>query len=81
MRRGKSIKHGPITDAEARSRLARYMDRVAFPGERRLLVESAARNHAPADVIEALVRLPDGVRFRNAQQVWVALGGEQAERF
>jgi hypothetical protein len=70
-----------VDDAEARSRLARYLDRVAFPGERGRLLESAARNRAPAEVMEALVRLPEGVRFRNAQHIWVALGGEQEERF
>lgn len=68
-------------DVEARSKLARYIDRVAFPGDRSALAASAEKNEAPTHVIEALKELPEGVEYLNTQQIWVALGGEPEERF
>ena len=69
-------------DVERRSRLAGYLDRSAFPAARQQLVDDAAANHAPDDVMAELARLPDGREFGNVNEVWTTLGGgAEAHRF
>ncbi|MFL6136406.1 MAG: DUF2795 domain-containing protein [Frankiaceae bacterium] len=69
-------------DVERRSRLASYLDRSAFPAVRGQLVDDAAANHAPDEIMAELHRLPDGREFANVNDVWTALGGgSEAHRF
>ena len=69
-------------DVERRSRLAAYLDRTAFPAVRQMLVDAAAANHAPDEIIAELERLPDGREFVNVNDVWTTLGGgSEAHRF
>jgi Protein of unknown function (DUF2795) len=67
-------------DVERRSRLASYLDRSTFPAGRQQLVDDAAANHAPDDILADLRRLPDGEEFGNVNDVWTALGGGTEER-
>ena len=64
-----------LDDAEARSDIARYLDRGAFPADREGLVASAAANHAPPVVLERLQALPGGRTYQALPDVWEALGG------
>lgn len=68
-------------DVELRSAIARWLNRVDFPAARDTLVEEARGNNAPADVVDALTRLPDGTTYENAQEIWIALGGRPESRF
>jgi hypothetical protein len=68
-------------DVEMRSLIARWLHRVDFPATRGVLIDEARQNNAPAEVLEALESLPDVTTYENAQQIWVALGGEPEERF
>lgn len=62
-------------EIEARSELARYLERKVFPGDRDALVASAQRMNAPPRVVERLGQLPDG-QFTHVEAVWEALGGQ-----
>jgi hypothetical protein len=61
-------------EIEARSELARYLERRVFPGDRDALIASAQRLNAPSHVVERLGALPDG-QFTHVEAVWEALGG------
>ena len=64
-------------ELEARSDLARHLDPSVFPADRAALLESAAGNHAPAWVVDALSALPPAERYPNTEAVWTALGGSR----
>jgi hypothetical protein len=66
-------------DVERRSRLASYLDRSAFPAARDRLIDDAAANHAPDEIMAELRRLPAGQEFVNVNDVWTALGGGAEE--
>jgi hypothetical protein len=70
-----------LDDAEARSDIARYLDRGAFPADREGLVANARANHAPPVVLERLQALPDGRTYQALPDVWAALGGTVEHRF
>ncbi|MEV6692409.1 DUF2795 domain-containing protein [Micromonospora sp. NPDC051196] len=61
-------------DVEARSRLGRFITMTALPGDRDTLLANARENEAPDDVLAALERLPDGIRYQTVSEVWAALG-------
>jgi hypothetical protein len=61
-------------EVEARSRLGRYLDLSALPGDRETLRRSAQRNQAPDDVLDELDGLPPGRSFATVNEVWAALG-------
>lgn len=61
-------------EVEQRSRLGRFIDLSALPGDRASLLDNAQGNQAPADVIAQLDRLPSGTEFQTVSQVWAALG-------
>ncbi|SCF30509.1 DUF2795 domain-containing protein [Micromonospora mirobrigensis] len=61
-------------DVEARSRLGRFITMTALPGDRAALVANARENQAPADIVDALERLPEGTRYQTISEVWAALG-------
>jgi hypothetical protein len=61
-------------EAEAFSRFGSYLGRRAFPGDREALLKSARDLDAPDDVLAALESLPPGTVYRNAAEVWKALG-------
>ncbi len=61
-------------DVEARSRLGRFITMTALPGDRATLLANARDNEAPADVLAALERLPEGTRYQTVSEVWAALG-------
>ncbi|MEV6810929.1 DUF2795 domain-containing protein [Micromonospora sp. NPDC051296] len=61
-------------DVEARSRLGRFITMTALPGDRDTLLANARDNQAPADVLAALERLPEGTRYQTVSEVWAALG-------
>ncbi|MFC0005406.1 DUF2795 domain-containing protein [Micromonospora siamensis] len=61
-------------DVEARSRLGRFITMTALPGDRAALVANALENQAPADIVAALERLPEGTRYQTISEVWAALG-------
>lgn len=61
-------------DVEQRSRLGRYINLSALPGDRTTLRRSAEENEAPDDVLAQLDRLPPDVEFETVSQVWGALG-------
>ncbi|PZG15509.1 hypothetical protein C1I95_19440 [Micromonospora craterilacus] len=61
-------------DVEARSRLGRFITMTALPGDRATLLANARDNQAPADVLAALERLPEGTRYQTVSEVWAALG-------
>ncbi|MGK5442391.1 DUF2795 domain-containing protein [Micromonospora sp. URMC 105] len=63
-------------DVEERSRLGRFITMTALPGNREALIANARDNEAPADLIAALERLPDGTRYRTISEVWAALGNK-----
>ena len=70
-----------LDDAEARSDIARYLDRAAFPADREGLVANAEANHAPDVVVERLQALPGGTTYDSLPDVWSALGGTVEHRF
>jgi hypothetical protein len=59
---------------EARSEIARFLGISAFPADREGLVQVAAGNDAPDEVIARLRRLPDRERFGNVEEIIEALG-------
>ncbi|WFE29002.1 DUF2795 domain-containing protein [Solwaraspora sp. WMMD791] len=61
-------------DVEQRSRLGRYINLSALPGDRTALRRSAEGNEAPADVLEEIDQLPAGRTFQTVSEVWAALG-------
>ncbi|MFR9775291.1 DUF2795 domain-containing protein [Micromonospora sp. MS34] len=63
-----------MDDVEARSRLGKFITMTALPGDRETLVANARENQAPADIVAALERLPDGTRYQTVSEVWAALG-------
>jgi hypothetical protein len=65
--------HGPRSVRE-RSELARHIRPSIFPAGRDDVVRSAVEEHAPQEMIDLLGTLPAG-EFRNANDVWEALGG------
>jgi hypothetical protein len=61
-------------EVEQRSRLGRYINRTALPGDRAALRESAVDNEAPDDVVAEIDRLPSDREFQTVSEVWAALG-------
>lgn len=61
-------------DVEQRSRLGRYINLSALPGDRTALRRSAEGNEAPADVLDEIDQLPAGRTFQTVSEVWAALG-------
>lgn len=57
-----------------RSRLARYLRRSTFPADRDGVIAVARANEAPDDVLAELDDLPGALVYRNATDVWAALG-------
>jgi Protein of unknown function (DUF2795) len=74
-----AVIHGPRGDVELRSEIARHLEPSAFPASREDVIRSAHREHAPAEVLRWLERLPDG-RYPNFESVWEALGGQRERR-
>jgi hypothetical protein len=68
------------TDVEQRSRLGRYIDLSALPGDRESLLLNAAANGAPDDVLAELNRLPADAGFQTVSEVWAALGHRNETR-
>jgi hypothetical protein len=68
-------------DIAGRSRLGTYLPRSAFPNDRDGLLAAARAARAPDDVIDDLVRLPEGVTFDTVARVWSALGHPMDQRF
>lgn len=62
------------TDVEQRSRLGRFINLSALPGNRETLLRNARDNDAPDDIITELNRLPDGIEYQTVSEVWAALG-------
>ena len=67
-------------ELEARSEIARHLDPSIFPANREALIRNAEENHASAEVLAELGRLPDEETFENVQAVWTSLGGTVEER-
>jgi hypothetical protein len=67
-------------DVEERSRLGRFINLNALPGDRELLISNALENEAPADIIAQLDQLPPDVEFRTISEVWAALGRRNETR-
>lgn len=61
-------------DVEARSEIARFLGRHAYPADRDRLVQIAADHHAPDVVLRALASLPAGTTFQNVAEVADELG-------
>ena len=61
-------------EREQLSRLGRYINRSALPGDRAALRRSADENEAPDDILAQLDRLPADREFRTVSEVWSALG-------
>jgi hypothetical protein len=61
-------------EVEARSRLGRYIDLSALPGDRAALRRSAEEHRAPDDVLAELDRLPADGTYATVNEVWAALG-------
>ena len=68
-------------DIDDRSRLSRYLNRDAFPANRKGLIRAARDAGAPADLMDELRRLPGDETFETAAQAWTALGHEPEQRF
>jgi hypothetical protein len=68
-------------ELERRSRLARYLNRTAFPANRKELIRAAQDAGAPDDVIEDLRRLPSGEEFENPARAWAAIDHKLDQRF
>lgn len=65
-----------VTQAEARSELARHLEPSAFPADRQALLAAAEEQHATEAVLGLLKQLPEDRTFQNVEEVWEALGGE-----
>lgn len=65
-----------VTQAEARSELARHLEPSAFPADRPALLAAAEEQHATEAVLGLLKQLPEDRTFQNVEEVWEALGGE-----
>lgn len=61
-------------EVEARSTLAAWLPRTVWPADREALIGAAQERNAPAEVVDRLRELPDGV-FSHTEAVWEALGG------
>ena len=68
-------------EIEDRSNIARFLDQVVFPADRKSLLANAQEHHAPEKIVGQLQQLPEGTQFVNVQEVWEALGGNAEERF
>jgi uncharacterized protein DUF2795 len=66
-------------EVRARSELAIHLLPSRFPMTRAEVIECATEQDAPAELLAALDRLPDGT-YANVEQVWEALGGRREER-
>jgi hypothetical protein len=60
---------------EARRELSRHLRSSAFPGDREALLAEAESQNAPEPVLAALRKLPPGLGFATAHEVWAALQG------
>lgn len=60
-------------EVEQRSRLGRYLDLSALPGDRDALRRTAEKNQAPDDVLAALDSLPPDTTFETVSEVWATL--------
>ncbi len=68
-------------DIAARTELAQFLGRSAFPGRAEELLSVAQQNQATDVVLAQLRRLPAGETFENVQQVVQRLGfGTEQER-
>ncbi len=67
-------------EIEQRSRFSRYLNRTAFPANRKELIRAAQEAGAPDDVLEELHRLPSGAVFENAARAWAALDQNKIDR-
>lgn len=67
-------------DITLRSRLATSLRPSAFPADRDLLLQVAAEEHAPEEVLSMLDGLPAGRSWDRLEQVWEALGGPTEHR-
>ncbi|ROO59409.1 uncharacterized protein DUF2795 [Micromonospora sp. Llam0] len=61
-------------EVEQRSRLGRYINLSALPGDRSTLRDSALENEAPDDVLDEIDQLPPGRTFQTVSEVWAELG-------
>lgn len=69
-------------DVEARSELARFLGRHAYPADRIGLLQVATEQNAPDVVIRALESLPGEREYVNVAEVAQALGlAQERERF
>ncbi len=85
------VREGPLTgsderpldteEIEDRSNIARFLDQVVFPPDRKSLLSNARENQAPDKIVGQLQQLPEDTEFENVQAVWEALGGHAEERF
>ena len=66
---------------EGRSRLGRYLPRMAFPADRTALLDAATKAHAPDDILDELHRLPADETYETVARVWAALGHDLDRRF
>ena len=66
--------------AEMRSLIAASLTRHTFPATRDDLVATAESQHADADVLQLLRRLPEGTSFDSLTDVSLALGLGHEER-
>ncbi|MBC9728700.1 DUF2795 domain-containing protein [Streptomyces sp. TRM68367] len=64
---------GPTSMEAARLELARILSRGAFPAGPRDLARELRRHHAPDALVETTKRLPHRDRYRNVQELAVAL--------
>jgi hypothetical protein len=67
-------------EIEMRSAIARAIDGSIFPADRERLVQNARDHDTPSEIVAALQRLPEGIRFINVESVWEALGGDVERR-
>jgi hypothetical protein len=69
-------------ELELRSEIARHLRASVWPANRQTLEDVATEESAPANILDQLRRLPDGVEFQNVQDVWHALGHSgETQRF
>jgi hypothetical protein len=66
-------------EVRARSELAIHLLPSRFPMTRDEVLDCAAAQQAPADLLASLDRLPVG-RYENVEQVWESLGGRREHR-
>ena len=59
---------------DERARIGAYLPRDVFPADRSKLLEAAAAQKAPDDVIGVLSRLAKEVTYPGAPELWKALG-------